>query len=79
MEKDKPSPPNNPASEPPAALEDSLLDTVLARRPPGEKPPRKPSQPANTFISRTGEIASDLSRHPYLFKPPARRDKPGHG
>jgi len=44
MEKEKPSQKDNTASEPPQALEESLLGSVLARRPRGEKIPRKPAQ-----------------------------------
>lgn len=46
MEKEKHSPQDNPGpeSETPKALEDLLLGSVLARRPRGEKIPRKPSQ-----------------------------------
>ena len=42
MEKEKPSQKDNAASETPQALEESLLGSVLARRPRGEKIPRTP-------------------------------------
>ena len=64
--------------KPPPALDESLLGEVLARRPQQDYRPRKPSQPTNAFISRIGEIASDLSRHPQRFKP-AQPPPPGRG
>jgi len=43
-EREKPSQKDNTTSDTPQALEDSLLGSVLARRPRGEKIPRKPTQ-----------------------------------
>jgi hypothetical protein len=44
--------------KPPSVLGEALLDAVIARRPPKDYRPKRPHQPANTFVGRSGEIAS---------------------
>jgi hypothetical protein len=41
-------------------LGEALLDAVIARRSPQDYRPKRPDQPANTFVSRSGEIASAI-------------------
>ncbi|HEY0282029.1 MAG TPA: hypothetical protein VGC27_05345 [Rhizomicrobium sp.] len=47
--------------EPPSVLGEALLDAVVPRRKPKDYRPRRPAQPANTFVNRSGEIASDMA------------------
>ena len=44
--------------KPPSVLGEALLDAVIARRPPKAYRPKRPDQPANSFVNRSGEIAS---------------------
>ena len=44
--------------KPPSVLGEALLDAVIARRPPKDYRPKRPDQPANSFVNRSGEIAS---------------------
>ena len=59
--------------EPPSVLGEALLDAVIARRPRDDYRPRRPLQPANTFINRSGELASAA------VAPLAPPDKGGEG
>jgi hypothetical protein len=47
--------------KPPSVLGEALLDAVIVRRKPNDYRPRCSHQPANTFVNRSGELASDLS------------------
>ena len=44
--------------EPPSVLGEAVLDAVIPRRPPKDYRPKRPEQPANTFVNRSGELAS---------------------
>ena len=59
--------------EPPSVLGEALLDAVIARRPRDDYRPRRPLQLANTFINRSGELASAA------VAPLAPPDKGGEG
>jgi len=61
--------------KPPSALDEALLDAVIARRPAKDYRPRRPAQPANTFINRSGEIAS-AATVPGFAPEERRRGKP---
>jgi hypothetical protein len=58
----------------PSALGEALLDAVIARRPPKDYRPKRPDQPANAFINRSGEIASEIPSEATPLPPPVERD-----
>ena len=43
-----------------SALGEALLDAVLPRRTPQDYRVRRPDQPANAFVNRRGELASEM-------------------
>jgi hypothetical protein len=45
----------------PSVLGEALLDAVVPRCKPNDYRTRRSHQPANTFINRSGELASNLS------------------
>jgi hypothetical protein len=60
--------------KPPSVLGEALLDAVIARRSPQDYRPKRPDQPANTFVSRSGEIASAIPSEATPPPPPVERD-----
>ena len=43
-----------------SALGEALVDAVLPRRTPQDYRMRRPDQPANAFVNRSGELASEM-------------------
>ena len=43
-----------------SALGEALVDAVLPRRTPQDYRVRRPDQPANAFVNRRGELASEM-------------------
>ncbi len=61
--------------KPPSVLGEALLDVVVPRRKPQDCRPKRPDQPANTFINRSGELASAVTV-PNFVPEELRRGKP---